>query len=249
MTAGSPAGEGATWIVVPVRSLTDGKRRLAPVLGPRERAALVCSMFVHTLEAAAAAGPPVLVVSPDPEALALARGHGAAGLAEPRPIGLNHALSLAAREVRGRGAEALLVVAADLPHLEGSDLRAMLPSPASDGAGRAGSPAPADPIPTPAAQRDGPRTVSGTFAGEPTVRIAPDESGTGTNALYVRPPALLAFTYGEGSFARHVEQAGALGVRAERVERWGLRFDLDTPDDLERCERGNLGGPHGKRER
>ena len=99
--------ESPTWIVVPVRSLTDGKRRLAPVLAPDERAALVRRLFLRTLEAATAVGPPVLVVSPDPAALALARGRGAAGLEEPRPIGLNHALGLAAREAAGRGAGAV----------------------------------------------------------------------------------------------------------------------------------------------
>lgn len=200
-----------TWIVVPVRSLTEGKRRLAGVLEGPERAALVRRLLVRTLEAAAAAGPPVLVVSPDPAALALARGHGAAGLAEPRPIGLNHALELAAREAVRRGAGALLVVPADLPGVGAADLRAMLPAAGSG----------------------------------PAVRVAPDEAGTGTNALYVRPPGLLAFRYGEGSCALHLEQARTHGVEPERVDRPGLRFDLDTPDDLARHER-HLGERHGE---
>ena len=211
--------ESSTWIVIPVRSLTNGKRRLAPVLGPDERAALVRRMFLRTLEAALAAGPPVLVVSPDPAALALARDRGATGLEEPRPVELNHAIELAARDATIRGADALLVVFADLPDLEAEDLRAMLPPPA-------------DPA-TPA---------------DAVVRIAPDEVGIGTNALYVRPPGLLAFEYGETSCRRHVEQAQARGARVDRVERPGLRFDLDTPDDLERHKRRRRGRPDGERE-
>ena len=211
--------ESSTWIVIPVRSLTDGKRRLAPVLGPEERATLVRRMFLRTLEAAIEAGPPVLVVSPDPAALALARDRGANGLEEPRPVELNHALELAAREAATRGAAALLVVSADLPDLEAADLRAMLPPPTAPTA-------PADAV----------------------VRIAPDVEGIGTNALYVRPPGLLAFEYGETSCRRHVEQARARGARVERVERPGLRFDLDTPDDLERHELRRLGRPDGERE-
>ena len=242
--------ESPTWIVVPVRSLTDGKRRLAPVLQPDERAALVRRLFLRTLEAAAAAGPPVLVVSPDPAALALARGHGAAGLEEPRPIGLNHALGLAAREAAGRGAGALLVVSADLPDLEAADLRAMLPPPGPD-------PAPPETAPRPdRAAVDGGRRWgagrkglgAGAGAAGALVRIAPDEAGVGTNALYVRPPDLISFEYGEASGPRHLAQARARGARVDRVDRPGLRFDLDTPDDLERCERRDLGRPDGERE-
>ena len=212
--------ESSTWIVIPVRSLTDGKRRLAPVLDPDERAGLVRRMFLRTLEAAIEAGPPVLVVSPDPAALTLARDRGATGLEEPRPVELNHALELAAREAAARGATALLVVSADLPDLGTEDLRAMLPPPPA----------------APSASADA------------VVRIAPDEAGIGTNALYVRPPDLLSFEYGETSCRRHLEQARARGARIERVERPGLRFDLDTPDDLERHEQRRLGRPDGERE-
>ena len=239
--------ESSTWIVIPVRSLTDGKRRLAPVLGPNERAALMRRLFRGTLEAATAAGPPVLVVSPDPAALALARDHGAAGLEEPRPIELNHALELAAREAAHRGAGALLVVSADLPDLEAADLRAMLPPPGWDPVQPAAAAA-AAPLPDRAGSGATGRNGSGPFARDALVRIAPDEAGVGTNALYVRPPALLSFEYGETSCPRHLEQARARGARIDRVDRPGLRFDLDTPDDLERYERQRLGRPDGERE-
>ena len=232
--------ESPTWIVIPVRSLTDGKRRLAPVLEPDERAALVRRMFLRTLEAAFAAGPPVLVVSPDPNALDLARDRGATGLEEPRPVELNHALELAAREAAGQGAGALLVVSADLPDLEAADLRAMLPPPVPEPV------QPSEPpVPDPAGSGDTGGTGSGAVAGDALVRIAPDEAGVGTNALYVRPPALLSFEYGETSCRRHLEQARARGARVERVDRPGLRFDLDTPDDLERHERRRRGRPDG----
>ena len=237
----------STWTVLPVRSLTDGKRRLAAVLEPRERAALVRRLFLRTLQAAVEAGPPVLVVSPDPAALGLAREHGAAVLDEPRPIELNRALELAARETASRGAEALLVVSADLPDLEAADLRAMLPPPAPEAA-----PAGVDPSPSPAEDGVAVRPPAGRTGRDPldaaVLRIAPDEAGTGTNALYVRPPDLIAFEYGEGSCLRHMEQARARGVRVDRVDRPGLRFDLDTPKDLERYERRHPGRPHAQRE-
>ena len=235
--------ESSTWIVIPVRSLTDGKRRLAPVLTPQERATIVRRLLVRTLEAATAAGPPVLVVSPDPSALALARDHGAATLEEPRPVELNHALELAARSAVTQGAGALLVVSADLPDLEAADLRAMLPPPSADTESAARSTVPDPPDGAGADRRETGASPTGAL-----VRIASDEAGSGTNALFVRPPELLAFEYGETSFRRHVEQARRLGARVERVARPGLGFDLDTPSDLERHEEQRRGRPDGERE-
>ena len=234
---GSQVEEGSTWIVVPVRSLTDGKRRLAPVLDSRERAALVRRMLVRTLRAAGAAGPPVLVVSPDADALSLAGDHGAAGLEEPRPIGLNRALTLAAHAVRERGGDALLVVSADLPDLEAADLRAMLPSPVRDRAAVIAPPtAPATAAPS--AARGGGAAGSGSLPGQAALRIAPDEAGTGTNALYVRSPRLARVRV----WRRELHPApgrkrGHSASASTGSNGRGSSSILDTPADLERYER------------
>ena len=66
------------------------------------------------------------------------------------------------------------------------------------------------------------------------VSIAPDRAGTGTNALCLRPPGIIGFAFGDGSFARHVAQADAAGAPQEVVHSPGLAFDLDTPADLAR---------------
>lgn len=70
--------------------------------------------------------------------------------------------------------------------------------------------------------------------GSPGVAIAPDRAGTGTNALVLRPPGLIHFQFGPGSFARHVAEVEAAGVPLVAVNRSGLAFDLDTPADLAR---------------
>lgn len=64
------------------------------------------------------------------------------------------------------------------------------------------------------------------------VAIAPDKTGSGTNGLAMRPPDVIAFRFGVGSFAAHAAQAD--GVPLSMVNRPGLAFDLDTPADLAR---------------
>ena len=68
----------------------------------------------------------------------------------------------------------------------------------------------------------------------PGVAIAPDRAGTGTNALALRPPGVIGFRFGVGSFAAHADEVERAGVPAVAVNRSGLAFDLDTPEDLAR---------------
>ncbi len=66
------------------------------------------------------------------------------------------------------------------------------------------------------------------------VAIAPDRAGTGTNALALRPPDVIGFRFGVGSFAAHAAEIERARVPAVAVNRGGLAFDLDTPADLAR---------------
>jgi 2-phospho-L-lactate guanylyltransferase len=70
--------------------------------------------------------------------------------------------------------------------------------------------------------------------GSPGVAIAPDRAGTGTNGLVLRPPGVIGFRFGAGSFAKHIEEVERAGVPLVAVNRAGLAFDLDTPEDLAR---------------
>ena len=62
--------------------------------------------------------------------------------------------------------------------------------------------------------------------------IAPDKTGTGTNALLVRAQRPFEFRYGEQSFAQHLLLAAERGWTAAICARAELEFDLDTPEDL-----------------
>lgn len=68
----------------------------------------------------------------------------------------------------------------------------------------------------------------------PGVAIAPDRAGTGTNGLVLRPPGVMNFRFGPGSFAAHLAEAERAEVPVVAVNRAGLAFDLDTPEDLAR---------------
>jgi 2-phospho-L-lactate guanylyltransferase len=69
---------------------------------------------------------------------------------------------------------------------------------------------------------------------QPSVAIAPDRLGTGTNGLALSPTGIIGFRFGLGSFAAHRMEAEAAGVEPVVVVRPGLSFDLDTPQDLAR---------------
>lgn len=115
--------------VVPVKALDQAKGRLAALLSQEERRRLALAMLEDVLRALQAV-PRVehlAVVSPDADALARAGDLRAEPLSEP-PLcrGVNQALAHASAALAGRGADALLVVAADLPGALPADIESVL---------------------------------------------------------------------------------------------------------------------------
>jgi 2-phospho-L-lactate guanylyltransferase len=66
----------------------------------------------------------------------------------------------------------------------------------------------------------------------PDVVIVPDRHGTGTNALLLSPPDVIAPSFGPGSRARHEQAAHDAGARWRIAEPRSLVLDVDTADDL-----------------
>jgi len=62
--------------------------------------------------------------------------------------------------------------------------------------------------------------------------IAPDRSGSGTNALLIDAQDGFPFRFGEHSFAKHCAWAAAQGWSVSVCRLPALAFDLDTPEDL-----------------
>lgn len=70
----------------------------------------------------------------------------------------------------------------------------------------------------------------------PLVAIAPDRHGLGTNALFVRPPGLIDYAFGPGSFARHTARADRAGARLRILHLPGAALDVDVPEDWRMLE-------------
>jgi len=66
-----------------------------------------------------------------------------------------------------------------------------------------------------------------------TIVIATDEHEDGTNALLMRPPGLIPYAYGPGSYRRHVMAAHRKGAHLKVYQSERLLLDIDMPDDLE----------------
>ena len=68
------------------------------------------------------------------------------------------------------------------------------------------------------------------------VVLVPDLALDGTNALVIPTASGFSFSYGPGSFARHLSESERLGEPIHIVRTRGLGLDLDTPADLEHYE-------------
>ncbi len=118
------------WAIVPVKPLRRGKSRLSKVLTEEQRAALNKKLLIHTLDTITQLSEleQVLVVSRDPEALAIARFHGARTVLEDGTPHLNIALTRATAVAMMYSASGVLVLPADLPQMTAEDICHMVDS-------------------------------------------------------------------------------------------------------------------------
>ncbi|MBN8848942.1 MULTISPECIES: 2-phospho-L-lactate guanylyltransferase [unclassified Sphingomonas] len=72
------------------------------------------------------------------------------------------------------------------------------------------------------------------------VTAATDRAGIGTNALLLRRPGLIDYSFGADSLALHRARAMASGLRFTVMRREGLSADLDEPRDLALLARPSL---------
>ncbi len=175
--------DDATWVVIiPAKSLTTAKSRLADVAGTR-RPELALAMLLDTLTVAAATHGvrSVLVVTDDDRIRAAATALGAIVVPDEPRAGLNdaleHGISIAASMYPGCG---VVLLTGDLPALRAAEL-------------------------------DGVLNIASTPAMSAVMVVVADRAGDGTTLLAARAAEHLYPSFGAGSFARH-RALGAVAV-------------------------------------
>jgi len=188
--------------VVPIRSLRHGKTRLAPVLGNEARGALLRGIADRVVAAAVESGLIETVLVVSPDAETLAWAAGLGPAVVAVPQ-LEHRLGLNGAIDAGRA------WAVDRGASTVISLFADLPLIVAD-------------------------DIRGLMVRTEPVVLGPDRRGEGTNALLLRlvgRGSEFTFAFGEGSLAKHLEEARRLGLNAAVHDAPGIAFDLDTPDD------------------
>ena len=115
------------WAIIPIKSASDAKMRLASALPPVRRTALVRAMLAHVVASAEAARTidHVGLIGPSrhglPETLPL--------LVDPGE-GLNAALAAALAHAAAKGAARVVILPADLPQLTANDINLLAAAPA-----------------------------------------------------------------------------------------------------------------------
>lgn len=113
--------------LIPVKTLSEAKSRLAPYLTRTQRATLVLDMLRHVIDVLRGSKSleTISVVSPDPNVLQQVQVWGVRALLEEAQ-GHNPALTAAAQKDLASGATALLTLSADLPLLRTYDIQQMI---------------------------------------------------------------------------------------------------------------------------
>lgn len=118
------------WAIVPVKPLRRGKSRLASMLTEDQRTRLNRFLLEHVLTILKEVTEidHTLVVSRDPAALALTREMGGRTVLEDGAPQFNTAIKRATIVAQAQGAHAVLILPADLPLIQPSDIRLLLKS-------------------------------------------------------------------------------------------------------------------------
>src|SRR6267378_6302411 len=187
-------------LLLPIKDLSNSKKRLTGVLTPGERFGLAQAMLADTMRAVRSVrrADKIFVVTNYHPAMRVARENGWEILPEERQISESDSVDAASRICEAWGVRAVLRVPLDLPLIQPADIDDLL-----------------------VLEFESPALV-----------IVPSRDGTGTNAILRTPPTLFPSHFGNGSFAKHLAEAGKAGARVMVRRNARLEMDVDDESDL-----------------
>lgn len=193
------------WAILPIKDFVQAKTRLSGVLAPHERRTLMQAMVENVLT--------VLCAHPKIERVVIVSDDPAAELL----AGKYSIESVDERTLGSRGLNGALSAASDMLIEQGAENLLLMHGD----------------IPL-LASEDITALVDAYRAEGVDIAIAPDDLGTGTNALLFSTRQRPVFQFGVNSCQKHLHAMSELGQVVARVDRQGLALDIDEPADLYR---------------
>ncbi len=197
--------------IVPLKPFSEAKQRLKSELTSKARADLAKAMAADVLTALKAAVDigRILVVSRDPEVAELAVKMGVECFSTQLDRDLNAAIGAVVQFAYEDGASACLIVPGDLPLITGKVIDRFV------------------------------RECAGLEKASDCVvlGLAASQDGTGTNLLFSSLPTSVPFSYGPGSYNRHVSAARASGCVLYQLADHPELQDIDRINDLQNLRR------------
>lgn len=197
------------WAIVPLKILSGSKQRLSGALSDEQRLQLTQAMAQDVLAVLKNCREidHVLLVSGDAVAAELCAASGAQWLKPDSQRGLNADLAVACDYARQQGADACLILHADLPLLNSRSVDAMIVQA---------------------------RNTVEARQGKPLLAIVPCKQSTGSNLVYAPLPFPVPLVYGKDSYLLFQEQARQRGIACYTLSADDGDLDVDIPADLER---------------
>jgi 2-phospho-L-lactate/phosphoenolpyruvate guanylyltransferase len=211
-------GSLGTAVLIPIKAFSEAKKRLSSRVTSADRNALARAMAAQVI--ASARPMPTFVVCDDAEVGAWALDLGTFVLSEPGR-GLNGAVAAGTSQLRERGFDRVVIAHSDLPlavdlaWIASFDGITIVPDRAARGTNVISIPLLI------------PCSVS-VSSPRPSTPGLPSQ----VESLHATSIEDFRFSYGAGSFERHVTEARKLGFRVRVVPNYRLSADVDLPGDL-----------------
>jgi 2-phospho-L-lactate guanylyltransferase len=190
--------------LLPVKSLSNAKQRLAGFLSAEQREILARTMFEEVLRTLCTVRglDLIAVATSDPFVTRHARAAGVEVFEEREQLSHSHSADAAAQRAAALGSTAVIMLPIDVPLVTRLEIENLAEE-------------------------------AGSAYGMPALIVVPSADGTGTNALVRTPPSVIRARFGPGSFRAHCGEAESAGITLKVMRPAGLLFDIDTPEDVE----------------